>query len=142
MSIIVDSYIDGEFTGWTGETLFKLGNGQYWMQQVMRMYIAFRPRVHIVKENGRLLLKVFGLNETLPVRLITDVIESGIEDEFTGWDDETKFELQNGQIWQQVSYAYTYHYAYRPSVVIYSPGNGYRLKVEGMNDIIEVRRIR
>lgn len=36
-----------------------------------------------------------------------DVIESRIEGEFEGWDGDTIFELENGQIWQQSSYAYT-----------------------------------
>ena len=39
-----------------------------------------------------------------------DVIESQIEGTFNGWTGETVFKLTNGQIWQQASYAYTYHY--------------------------------
>ncbi|HHT9138744.1 MAG TPA: hypothetical protein ACFYEK_16055 [Candidatus Wunengus sp. YC60] len=43
-----------------------------------------------------------------------DVIESHIEGDFEGWEGETIFKLDNGQIWQQSSYDYTYHYAYHP----------------------------
>ena len=43
-----------------------------------------------------------------------DVIESQIEGTFNGWTGETVFKLTNGQIWQQASYAYTYHYRRPP----------------------------
>lgn len=70
------------------------------------------------------------------------VIESQINGEFTGWDGDTVFVLANGQVWQQASYAYTYHYAFRPRVVIYPSGGGYRLQVEGVSATIAVRRLR
>lgn len=69
-------------------------------------------------------------------------IESRIDGTFEGWSGETIFKLINGQIWQQSSYAYTYHYAYRPEVLIYSSGGGYKMKVEGVNGSIAVRKLR
>lgn len=70
------------------------------------------------------------------------VIESRIDGEFTGWEGETIFRLQNGQIWQQSSYAYTYHYAYRPEVLIYRSGTGFKMKVDGVERAINVERLR
>jgi hypothetical protein len=70
------------------------------------------------------------------------VIETCIDDDFEGWDGETIFKLCNGQIWQQSEYAYTYHYAYRPDVIIYKSGSGYRLKVEGVAETIGIVRIK
>ena len=70
------------------------------------------------------------------------VIESHIEGEFEGWDGETIFKLDNGQIWQQDSYAYTYHYAYHPKVLIYKDGLRYKMKVDGVDSTIEVKRIK
>ena len=46
-----------------------------------------------------------------------DVIESQIDGDFEGWEGETIFKLTNGQIWQQTSYAYHYHYAFMPDVL-------------------------
>ncbi len=69
------------------------------------------------------------------------VIRSQIEGEFSGWEGETIFKLTNGQIWQQSSYAYTYHYAYRPEVLIYTFSGGCQLKVDGVDDTISVKRI-
>ena len=71
-----------------------------------------------------------------------DVIESRIDGEFEGWEGETIFKLMNGQIWQQTSYAYHYHYAYMPEVLIYKTAGGYKMKVEGVDVTIYVRRIR
>lgn len=69
-------------------------------------------------------------------------IESQIDGTFEGWSGETIFKLTNGQIWQQSSYAYTYHYAYRPDVVIYSGGGGCKMKVDGVSDSISVKRLK
>lgn len=69
-------------------------------------------------------------------------IEGRISGEFEGWDGDTVFKLTNGQIWQQSSYAYTYHYAYRPEVLIYSTNGGCKLKVDGVDDSIFVKRLK
>lgn len=70
------------------------------------------------------------------------VIETCIDDEFEGWDGDTIFKLCNGQIWQQEEYAYTYHYAYRPDVLIVKTATGYKMKVEGVSDSIRVKRLK
>ena len=71
-----------------------------------------------------------------------EIIESKIDGEFEGWEGETIFKLENGQIWQQVTYSYTYHYAYRPEVVIYKTSGGYKMKVEGISEEIYVQQIK
>jgi hypothetical protein len=72
------------------------------------------------------------------------VIESYIEREFEGWSGDTLFKLDNGQIWQQDSYAYayTYHYAYHPKMMIYKDGTRFKMKVEGVEDSIAVKRLK
>lgn len=72
----------------------------------------------------------------------TGAIESQIDGTFEGWSGETVFKLTNGQIWQQSSYAYTYHYAYRPEVLIYSGSGGCKMKVDGVSDSISVKRLK
>jgi hypothetical protein len=70
------------------------------------------------------------------------VIESYIDGDSEGWSGDTLFKLDNGQIWQQDSYAYTYHYAYHPKVLIYQDGSRYKVKVEGVSDAIAVKRLK
>lgn len=69
-------------------------------------------------------------------------IESQIEGDFEGWEGETIVKLTNGQIWQQNEYYYTYHYAFMPHVLIIKSGNGYKMKVDGVNKLIGVIQIR
>jgi len=69
-------------------------------------------------------------------------IETKIDGDFEGWDGETIFKMMDGTIWQQVSYDYTYHYAYMPDVLIYTKGGSFYMKVEGVDDEIRVTRIK
>jgi len=69
-------------------------------------------------------------------------IESTLVGDFNGWEGETIFKLDNGQIWEQAEYDYTYSYAYRPDVTIYQTSRGCRMKVEDEPETILVRRIR
>lgn len=69
-------------------------------------------------------------------------IETQIDGDFEGWDGETIFKLTNWQIWQQSSYAYTYHYAFMPKVIIYKASTCWKMKVEDVSDTICVQRIK
>jgi hypothetical protein len=69
-------------------------------------------------------------------------IESTISGDFEGWSGETIFKLENGQIWEQSEYDYTYSYAYRPDVTIYQTSSGCRMKVEDEEETILVKRIK
>lgn len=79
---------------------------------------------------------------TTPILTTPDTVESSIDGEFNGWTGETIFKLQNGQIWEQSSYAYWYHYAYSPKVLIYKSGSVYKMKVDGVDSTINVTRIK
>jgi hypothetical protein len=68
-------------------------------------------------------------------------VESTIKGDFEGWDGETIFQLDNGQIWQQAEYDYMYSYQYRPDVTIYQTSDGCKMKVEDEDETIEVKRI-
>ncbi|MDP0492513.1 MAG: hypothetical protein Q7Q71_15815 [Verrucomicrobiota bacterium JB023] len=71
------------------------------------------------------------------------VIETRINGDFEGWDGDTIFQLENGQIWKQSEFDFTFHYRYRPKVLIYkSKYGGYKMKVEGVNKSIGVRQLR
>lgn len=78
----------------------------------------------------------------LSVSYTGGVIETQIDGTFEGWEGETVFRMRNGSIWQQASYAYTYHYAYAPDVLIYSKNGITYMKVEGVDDEIQVRRLK
>jgi hypothetical protein len=95
---------------------------------------------------GEYTVRIYNAASAVPaaqsVGSTASTVESQIEGEFKGWDGETIFRLTNGQIWQQALYAYTYHYAYRPNIIIYKIASGYRMKVDDVEDTIQVKRIK
>lgn len=69
------------------------------------------------------------------------VLEQGtIVSDFNGFDGSSRFEFQNGHVWQQAEYKYSYHYAYRPNAMVVSGVTGVILYVEGMSETVQVRR--
>jgi hypothetical protein len=70
------------------------------------------------------------------------VCEGVIVSDFSGFDGNSEFEFNNGQIWKQAQYKYAYHYAYRPEAVVTDGRDGPVLKVEGMDETVRVRRIK
>lgn len=78
-----------------------------------------------------------------PVKNINhDVVQSRINGTFNGWDGDTIFELENGQIWKQRDYAYMYHYAYRPKVTIIKEDFSYKMFIEDVTETLVVEKIK
>jgi len=69
-------------------------------------------------------------------------LQTNIEGEFEGWDGDTVFIFANGNVLKQISYSYTYHYAYRPRALVYISGNQYYLMVDGVQETIMVAVIK
>ena len=69
------------------------------------------------------------------------VVETQIDGEFTGWSGDTVWKMTNGQVWQQAEYAYHYHYAYSPRVLIYPSDYGWKMKVDG-DEEVAVKQLR
>lgn len=132
------------------DEIFKLADGTIWQVKYEYEYLyEYFPDVVICPTRGKLAIK----GKTLNVQQIggspgrvpaqsAGVIESQIEGEFNGWDGETIFKLTNGQVWQQSTYAYMYSYKYRPKVLIFQAGGGFKLQVEGVQQTIGVTRLR
>jgi len=72
----------------------------------------------------------------------SELVESKIDGDFEGWDGETIIKLFNGQIWQQTEYYYHYHYSFMPSVTIYKSGSSYKMKVDGVDKAVRVKRLK
>jgi hypothetical protein len=133
----IESSIDGDYNGWTGETIYKLLNGQYWMQTQYYYHYKYKyaPEVLIYKSGSsyKMHVREDDSAKDIGVRQLSDVIESRIDGEYKGWEGNTIYKLRNGQIWQQSSYHYHYHYAYSPEVLIYND-SGFKMKVVGDDD--------
>jgi hypothetical protein len=138
--LIYTGKIDGEFYGFDDETLFKMINGTYWLQDQYQYWYhyAYRPNVTITREQRQYILTV--ANHSIPIRKVTNVVESIINGTFEGWRGDTCYTLQNGQVWQQKNYKYEYKYAYMPAAIVYQAGDGYKMMVDGT--IADVQQLR
>ncbi|MBM23601.1 MAG: hypothetical protein CMD78_04955 [Gammaproteobacteria bacterium] len=87
-------------------------------------------------------IEKFGSERIAQVDGETDQINTRILGEFKGWSGYTKFQLENGQIWQQSSEGLLIVRINNPTVIIKKSFFGtYNLNVEGVNSTIKVRRI-
>ena len=87
-------------------------------------------------------IETFGNERIAQVEDETDQITSRILGEFKGWSGYTKFQLENGQIWQQSNEGLLIVRINNPTVIIKKSFFGtYNLNVEGVNSTIKVRRI-
>ena len=69
-------------------------------------------------------------------------IKSNYVGAFTGWDGDTVFRLENGQVWQQAEQGRMSWRAENPEVTISRGMFGvYRLSVKGVNKKVKVKRI-
>jgi len=131
--------IDGSFTGFDADALFKLSDRTYWLQAEYKYWYhyAYRPQVEIYLVYGVPHLRVVGQSELVAVRQIGNVIESQTAGEFSGWDGESEYELTNGEVWKQARYRYQYQYKYRPHVIIYEASGGTIMDVDGCRAVVE-----
>lgn len=142
------------FMGNKGE-VFTLEDGSVW--KVISEYAYLHesyPGVTICPDSGRLAIKarslsvenVSGHRSRRPARPGSAgrraVVKAHIEGEFNGWQGNTVFKLDNGQIWQQDSRAYGYAYKFQPAVIIFASGASYDMQVESVASQIRVRRIK
>lgn len=139
------------FMGNNGE-IFKLSDGSYWEVKYEYEYMyEYYPEVVILPQKGKMVIN----GKTLNVEKVSgseaggnnsdrtpDLIESRIAGDFNGFEGETIFQLDNGQIWQQASYAYKYKYKFRPKVVIFKTSGGYEMQVEDVDKRIKVIRLK
>ena len=87
-------------------------------------------------------IETFGNERIAQVEDEVDQITSRILGEFKGWSGYTKFQLENGQIWQQSSEGLLIVRMNNPTVIIKKSFFGtYNLNVESVNSTIKVRRI-
>lgn len=67
---VIESRIDGESEGFDGETVFKLRNGQFWIQTdgYYRYRYKYAPEVLIYREGSQYKLKLEGIDRSVTVR--------------------------------------------------------------------------
>lgn len=139
----IHAQINGNFSGWDGKSLIRLTNGEIWMQTeyYYQYSFAFMPKVTLISTPVGYKMKVDGINKEVAVKRLEKTIESSIVGSFNGWNGDTVVELINGEKWAQSTYKYSYSYAYDPTVLIYNDGMGFKMKVDGNSETVDVKRL-
>jgi hypothetical protein len=70
MELYKEGQIEGEFTGWDGDKVFTLTNGQKWQQAKYkyRYKYKYRPKIKIYKDGSKYFLWVDCMDEMIQVR--------------------------------------------------------------------------
>lgn len=69
--------------------------------------------------------------------------EGIIKGSFKGFRNRnTTFEFTDRSVWRQNEYKYCYHYAYRPRASVLNENGRLYLKVDGMSEQVEVKRLK
>ena len=77
------------------------------------------------------------------IESVTNEISSRISGQFNGWDGDTKFNLENGQIWQQSGNGILKVSMNNPKVTIEKGTfGGFIFSVEGYNSKVKVKRVK
>jgi hypothetical protein len=141
---VIQAHIAGDFEGYTGTTVFKLDNRQYWQQAsfATQSHYAFRPGVTIMQDGTRYLMQVDGVDGSIAVVLLDVVVESQIMGTFKGWTGDTTFELVNGQVWKQAGLGIETTLALQPDVMIFRSGGSDEIFVEKVDSTVQVVRLK
>lgn len=143
MNLVLDNQIDGEFIGFNGDTVFRFMNGQVWQQSTYyyEYHYAYCPKASIYRNaSGGYQLQVDGIRSRVNVVQIQIVTEGIIVSDFNGFAHNNIFHFQNGQIWKQIEAKHIHHHANRPQAMVVDGVNGRELWVEGMDEMVKVRR--
>jgi hypothetical protein len=101
------SQIYGKFYGWSGDTIFKLTNGQFWQQCVPGAKTAspplYRPTMTITNVLGTKRMIVTSVTGYVVVTPLT-VAESTVTNAFTGLRNGNIYPLADRTVWRQISF--------------------------------------
>ena len=110
-----------------------------WFQNYTQSIVKTNVTIMAVTNNEPAIVKQIVVE---PRQFEESVIETEIDGDFEGWDGETIWKMKNGEVWQQSSYAYHYFYASDPKVLIYRADSSWKMKVDGDDDSVEVKRLK
>jgi hypothetical protein len=129
----------------TRGSLIKTSNFHYYEinDKVNQKFNNAQPRLMVYQDGKKFKIKIEGIEKLLTCNKVQEVIESNIDGDFKGWDGTTSFKLVNQQIWKQDNPTSTvFANMYRPAVLVYLSSEGYKLKIEGLNeDPILVKKV-
>ncbi len=124
--------------------LLKTSNFHYYMvDEKSNLSInATNPEIIITKNGKKLFLTIQGVDKSFKCHREYDVIDNAIDGAFMGWNGSTVFKLRDGQQWQQDEPGIKVANLYRPNVLIYRTNDGYKIKIDGIDELLLVKKIK
>ncbi len=93
------------------------------------------PEILVYQEGKKLKMKIQGIEKLLTCNRLQEVIENYIDGNFRGYDGNSSFKLVNGDVWKQdYTTGNVFANLFRPAVTIYLSSEGYKMKIEGLNE--------
>lgn len=142
---VTETTISGNISGIIQKGyIFRTYDSEYYVinELTLQLVLTLYPEVMIFKKGSDYKLIIEDFDEPVICKKLTNVIETQIDGVFEGWDGETIFKMMNGQIWQQSTYSYKYHYAYFPEVLIYEFQGSWIMRVEDVDETINVIKLK
>ena len=107
ITVSSSSRIAGKFYGWSGDTIFKLVNGQFWQQSAAGSKTVspalYRPQMTITNYLGyQRRMTVTNVTGYVAVTQLS-VTESAVTNSFTGLHYQNVYRLADGTAWKQIS---------------------------------------
>lgn len=157
-----DTYIPGTLSGTVQQgTVFRTASGNTYQvaDKVPQLVLELQPRVVVFRSGDLFRLHIKGISEGLVcTKLNPDsarvekagpaasqlpaVVESVITSDFDGLAADKTYTLSNGQTWKQTETWIWRHIAMNPKVLIYKSGDELKMKVEGVDHAVTVRRVK
>jgi hypothetical protein len=101
--------------------------------------LASAGQGYLQAQNNQSLIPLTG---STAVGSAAKVIESRIDGDFNGFEHGNIYKLTNGQIWEQTEFRISVRVRVNPAVTIIASGGGYKMLVEGINESVEVKRLK
>lgn len=148
-----DTTVDGMLREIKRGTVFKTTSGTIYevTDFIFDFGVHVNPTIVVLTDDMTYKLIVDGVAEAILCNKLSgsaaegaggEVIESRIADAFEGFELGKIFKLANGQIWEQSSATYRYRYKYGPKVIIWRAGRVWKMKVDGVDNVVSVTRLK
>lgn len=108
ITVASGSRIDGRFYGWSGDTIFKLDNGQFWQQSktgsktvspakyrpdiIITNYLRLERRMTVEDVSGYVVVEQINVDESI------------VTNSFSGLHNGNIYQLADGTFWKQISF--------------------------------------
>ena len=135
---------DGVLTGVLSQgSIIKTVNFHYYIldEEVKLAAGINNPTITINKIGRKLTMEIQGIDKAIKCHRESDVSDSQLRGNFSGWTGSTSFSLLNGEVWMQDEPGIKNANIYQPKVLIYRTPDGYRMKMEGVTELLLVKKV-